>query len=306
MKLKFRTPAKINLGLQIMRKREDGYHELETLFQMVSLFDEIELETLPSGIELECDQAGIPLDGSNLVVKAARILQEMFPDRDFGVRIRLVKRIPAGGGLGGGSGNAAGVLLGLNALWNLRLKKEDLLVPASKLGSDVPFFLFAPSALGKGRGEILAAIKPARKFSIILIFPRFPIATSWVYQNLKLGLTKQVNHISLLQKFFSQSDIEQLGTHLYNDLEPVVLRKYPVIQELKDELRLSGALGSLLSGSGSTVFGIFDDPKVAEVAYSRLLKKGSWDLFLTETINSLTELFPEEILNYPLNRQAVV
>lgn len=302
MKLAFRTPAKINLGLQIVRKREDGYHELETLFQMVSLYDDIELETLPVGIELECDNPDIPRDGTNLVVKAARLLQEMFPDRkNLGVRIRLVKRIPAGGGLGGGSGNAAGVLLGLNTLWDLRLRREDLLTLAAKLGSDVPFFLFAPSALGKGRGEILFPLQQAKKFSVILVFPKFPIATSRVYQSLKLELTKRENHINLLQKFYSQSDIERLGAHLYNDLEPVVLKEYPVIQTLKDELRLSGASGSLLSGSGATVFGVYADNKVARTAYSRLLKKERWDLFLTETIGSFAELFPEEILKYPSN-----
>lgn len=302
MKLAFRTPAKINLGLQIVRKREDGYHELETLFQMVSLYDDIELETLPVGIELECDNPDIPRDETNLVVKAARLLQEMFPDRkNLGARIRLVKRIPAGGGLGGGSGNAAGVLLGLNTLWDLRLKREDLLTLAAKLGSDVPFFLFAPSALGKGRGEILFPLQQAKKFSVILVFPKFPIATSWVYQSLKLELTKRENHINLLQKFYSQSDIERLGAHLYNDLEPVVLKEYPVIQALKDELRLSGASGSLLSGSGATVFGVYADNKVAQTAYSRLFKKERWDLFLTETIGSFAELFPEEILKYPSN-----
>ncbi|OGW15606.1 MAG: 4-(cytidine 5'-diphospho)-2-C-methyl-D-erythritol kinase [Nitrospinae bacterium RIFCSPLOWO2_12_FULL_47_7] len=302
MKLAFRTPAKINLGLQIVRKREDGYHELETLFQMVSLYDDISLENLPSGIELECDHPDIPRDESNLVVRAARLLMEMFPRRrDLGVRIRLIKRIPAGGGLGGGSGNAAGVLLGLNVLWDLRLRKNDLLLLAGKLGSDVPFFLFAPSALGKGRGEILSPIQQAKKFNIILISPKFPIVTSWVYRNLKLGLTKRENHINLLQKFYSHSDIKCLGAHLYNDLEPVVLHEYPEIQTLKDALRLSGAEGSLLSGSGSTVFGIYANTEVAKAAYSSLLKKESWDLFLTETIDSLAELFPEEMLKYPSN-----
>jgi 4-diphosphocytidyl-2-C-methyl-D-erythritol kinase len=227
------------------------------------------------------------------------LLEAKFPDRrDLGARIRLVKRIPAGGGLGGGSGNAAGVLLGLNVLWDLRLGREDLLRLAGKLGSDVPFFLFAPGALGKGRGEILVPVPQAKKFSVILMFPKFPIATSWVYQSLKLGLTKRENHINLLQKIYSDSDVERLGAHLYNDLEPVVLQKYPVIQTLKDALKFSGAAGSLLSGSGSTVFGIYADAAVAQAAYSRLLKKESWDLFLTETVASLTELFPKAMLEY--------
>jgi 4-diphosphocytidyl-2-C-methyl-D-erythritol kinase len=302
MKLAFRTPAKINLGLQIHSKRTDGYHELETLLQMVSLYDDIELETLPTGIALECDHPYIPRDESNLVVKAARLLQAQFPARrDLGARIRLTKRIPAGGGLGGGSGNAAGVLLGLNVLWDLGLEKEELLRLAGNLGSDVPFFLFAPCALGKGRGEILSPVQASRKFNVILVFPRFPIATAWVYRNLKMGLTNGVNHINLLQKFLSSSDIKLLGANLYNDLERVVLQDHAVIQTLKEDLLLSGAAGSLLSGSGSTVFGIFEDPKTAQEAYSSLLKKGSWDVFLTETIDSLAQLFPEEMLDYPLS-----
>lgn len=302
MKLAFRTPAKINLGLQILGKRADGFHELETLLQMVSLYDDIELETRPSGIELECEHPDIPRDESNLVVKAARLLQDKFPSRrDLGARIRLIKRIPAGGGLGGGSGNAAGVLLGLNVLWDLGLKKADLLSLAGKLGSDVPFFLFAPCALGKGRGEILSPVQPSKKFNVVLVFPRFPIATAWVYRNLKLELTNKANHINLLQKFLSSSDVKLLGLNLYNDLECVVLQNHAVIQTLKDNLLISGAVGSLLSGSGSTVFGIFDDPKKAQEACSGLLKKESWDVFLTETVHSLSQLFPEEMLNYPLS-----
>lgn len=299
MKLAFRTPAKINLGLQILGKRPDGYHQLETLLQMVSLYDDIELESLPSGIEVECDRPDIPKDESNLVVKAARLLQSLFPERrDLGARIRLVKRIPAGGGLGGGSGNAAGTLLGLNVLWDLKLDRKELLPVAARLGSDVPFFLCAGGALGRGRGELLSPLQPVKKFNVILVNPRFPIATSWVYANLKLELTKRENNISILQNFYSRSDIARLGAHLFNDLEPIVLQKYPVVQTIKDELRSLGSPGSLLSGSGSTVFGIFDNPEVAKSAYSRLAR-GNWDLFLTETIHSLAEFFPEEMLDYP-------
>ncbi|MBI5427733.1 MAG: 4-(cytidine 5'-diphospho)-2-C-methyl-D-erythritol kinase [Nitrospinae bacterium] len=300
MKLAFRTPAKINLGLQVFRKREDGYHELETLLQMVSLYDDMELESRPQGIELECDVAEIPRDGSNLAIKAARLLQKTYPDRrDLGARIRLTKRIPAGGGLGGGSGNAAGALLGLNVLWDLGLDREKLLSLAAQLGSDVPFFLFAASALGRGRGERLYPLQPAKKFNVVLVNPRFPIATSWVYGSLKLELTKRENNISILRQFYSKSDVARLGAHLHNDLEPVVLQGYPVIQVIKDRLRSLGAKGSLLSGSGSTVFGVFDDPGVAENACSQLSKQGNWDLFFTETIDNLAEFFPEEMLNYP-------
>ncbi len=296
MKLKFRTPAKVNLTLNILRKREDGFHELETILQMVSLYDELELESLPLGIELECDTPGIPTDETNLACKAALLLQETCRVEDRGVRIRLKKNIPFGAGLGGGSGNAAGVLMGLNRLWNLNMSREKLAILATELGSDVPFFVTSPCALGVGRGEQLEVLAPCSKFQVLLVFPGFPIATPWVYQNLKLKLTKRENNISILRKFLSLSDIASLGSQLHNDLEPVVIQRFPEIQIIKDELQARGALGVLLSGSGSTVFGIFNDPEKARVACAGL--NGEWERVVTETIGSFSEFLPGEILNY--------
>jgi 4-diphosphocytidyl-2-C-methyl-D-erythritol kinase len=296
MKIKFKTPAKINLGLHIHGKREDGFHELETIFQMVSLYDDVELELLSSGIKLECDTPGVPTDDTNLVCKAALLLRQSYQVEGKGVSIRLKKNIPFGAGLGGGSGNAAGVLMGLNRLWDLNIEREELLALAAELGSDVPFFLTSPCALGMGRGEQLKVLKPCAKFQVLLVFPGFPVATSWVYQNLKLKLTKRENNISILRKNLSLSDITSLGSRLYNDLEPVVIQRFPEVQVVKDELEAWGALGVLLSGSGSTVFGIFDDPEKARVACAGL--NGTWERVIVETIESLTEFFPEDILNY--------
>ena len=297
MKIKFKTPAKINLGLHIHGKREDGFHELETIFQMVSLYDDVDLELLSSGIKLECDSPGVPTDDTNLAYKAANLLRQSYQVEDKGVSIRLKKNIPFGAGLGGGSGNAAGVLMGLNHLWNLKIEREKLSELAAELGSDVPFFLTSPCALGMGRGEKLKALKPCAKFQVLLVFPGFPVATSWVYQNLKLKLTKRENNISILRKNLSLSDITSLGSQLYNDLEPLVIQRFPEVQVVKDELWAWGALGVLLSGSGSTVFGIFDDPDKARVACAGL--NGTWERVLVETIESLTEFWPEDILSYP-------
>ena len=297
MKIKFKTPAKINLGLHIHGKREDGFHELETIFQMVSLYDDVELELLSSGIRLECDTPGVPTDDTTLVCKAALLLRQSYQVEGKGVSIRLKKKIPFGAGLGGGSGNAAGVLMGLNRLWDLNIEREKLLALAAELGSDVPFFLTSPCALGMGRGEQLKVLKPCAKFQVLLVFPGFPVATSWVYQNLKLKLTKRENNISILRKNLSLSDITSLGSRLYNDLEPVVIQRFPEVQVVKDELGAWGALGVLLSGSGSTVFGIFDDPEKARVACAGL--NGTWERVIVETIESLTEFCPEDILNYP-------
>ena len=296
-KLQFKTPAKINLGLHIHKKREDGFHELETLFQMVAWFDEMEMEGAPEKVELFCDAPGIPNDESNLVIKAARLLQNNFPGKCDGVKIKLQKNIPSGAGLGGGSGNAAGALLALNILWNLKIPRDALISMASELGSDVPFFLMSPCAIGTGKGEILQPVENPISFYILMIYPGFPISTPWVYGNLKLKLTKRENNISILRKNLSLSDITSLGSRLYNDLEPVVIQRFPEVQVVKDELRAWGALGVLLSGSGSTVFGIFDDPEKARIACAGL--NGTWERVIVETIESLTEFCPEDILNYP-------
>jgi len=299
MKLEFRTPAKINLGLYVLGKREDGFHELETLFQMVSLYDRVELESRDGGIELECDATGIPTDGTNLVVRAAELLRAAVPGAaGRGCRIRLHKRIPAGAGLGGGSGNAACVLWGLNRLWDLKLERAALRETAARLGSDIPFFLSAPQAIGRGRGEVLTPLEPAEKMLVVIIFPGVSIATAEVYRGLKIELTTPPKTISILQKFLAQSDIAGLAAHLHNDLEPVVLERYPVVQRAREALCAEKAEGVLLSGSGSAVFGIFAGRAEAEQAHARL-QANDWEVYLAETIAQFDEFLPGELLNYP-------
>ena len=294
--ISFKTPAKVNLGLHILGKREDGFHELETLFQMVNWCDEIKIECLSRGLELVCNQPDIPTDKGNLVIRAAHILQTRYPERCKGARIHLNKNIPHGAGLGGGSGNAAGVLLGLNFLWGLKLKREDLISVASELGSDVPFFLFSPCAIGRGRGEILEPVKNSIRFYVLMVYPGFAVPTASVYGNLKLKLTKRENNISILKNFLLQSEFAQLGATWSNDLELFVFKEYPGLSGIKKELLALGAKGALLSGSGSTVFGIFDNPETANSAHARL-DRGKFMLFLAESVVSLSELYPEEMLH---------
>ena len=294
--ISFKTPAKVNLGLHILGKREDGFHELETLFQMVNWCDEIKIECISRGLELVCNQPDIPTDKGNLVIRAAQILQTRYPERCKGARIHLNKNIPHGAGLGGGSGNAAGVLLGLNFLWGLKLKREDLISVASELGSDVPFFLFSPCAIGRGRGEILEPVKNSIRFYILMVYPGFAVSTASVYGNLKLKLTKRENNISILKNFLLQSEFAQLGETWSNDLELFVFKEYPGLSGIKKEMLALGAKGALLSGSGSTVFGIFDNPETANSAHARL-DRGKFMLFLAESVVSLSELYPEEMLH---------
>jgi 4-diphosphocytidyl-2-C-methyl-D-erythritol kinase len=295
-KLKFKTPAKINLGLHIHKKRDDGFHELESLFQMVTWYDELELEKAQGNVELFCDTPGIPNDETNLVVKAARLLQNHYPGKCGGVKIILKKNIPSGAGLGGGSGNAAGVLLALNILWNLKIPRDDLISMSSELGSDVPFFLMSPCAIGAGKGEILQPIENPISFYILMIYPNFPISTQWVYGNLKLKLTKSKNNISILENFILRSEFAKLGAALYNDLEPVVFKRYPEILRVKNELLSSGAGGALLSGSGSTVFGIFDNLEIAKKALVRFTG-GKHRVFLAKTITRFSEFYPKEMIS---------
>jgi 4-diphosphocytidyl-2-C-methyl-D-erythritol kinase len=294
--ISFKTPAKVNFGLHILGKREDGFHELETLFQMVNWCDEIKIECLSRELELVCNQPDIPTDKDNLVIRAAHILQTRYPERCKGARIHLNKNIPHGAGLGGGSGNAAGVLLGLNFLWGLKLKREDLISVASELGSDVPFFLFSPCAIGRGRGEILEPVKNSIRFYVLMVYPGFAVPTATVYGNLKLKLTKRENNISILKNFLLQSEFAQLGGTWSNDLELFVFKEYPGLSGIKKELLALGAKGALLSGSGSTVFGIFDNPETANSAHARL-DRGKFMLFLAESVVSLSELYPEEMLH---------
>jgi len=294
-KLRFKTPAKINLGLLIYEKRKDGFHELETLFQMVAWFDELEFEKASGKIDLFCDTPGIPNDETNLVVKAARLLQKYFPDRCSGAKITLKKNIPSGAGLGGGSGNAAGTLLALNYLWDLKLSRKDLIGISSELGSDVPFFLMSPCAIGTGKGEILQPIKNPINLYILMVYPNFPISTAWVYGNLKLKLTKSKNNISILANFLTRSEFAQLGEALYNDLETVVFKRYPEILGIKNELLSSGAGGALLSGSGSTVFGIFDDSGLAKKALARFAAE-KYKVFLAKSVKNFSEFFPDEMI----------
>ncbi len=296
-----KTPAKVNFGLQILYKRPDGFHELETILQMVALYDEMEFFAGDGEIKLICNKQGVPEDESNLVFKAAKVLRDKFPEKtSSGVKIQLKKNIPAGAGLGGGSGNAALALLGLNKFWNLGLSNDELIPFAASLGSDIPFFLVSPTALGTGRGDKIAKIMSPRKISVVIVFPGFSISTPWVYQNLKLELTKKENNISILQKFLSQSDISQLGNSLQNHLEPIVFKKYPVVREIKDKLLEIGACGALMSGSGSAVFGIFEDSFKAKEAYE-MLPKASWSLYLTETVSSFAEFLPESLIEYSQN-----
>lgn len=283
--MKLRSPAKVNLYLRVVRRRPDGFHELDTVFERISLSDEITLTAAPSGISLSTDRKKVPSGPDNLVWRAAALLQETCGVRK-GVRIRLKKRIPVAAGLGGGSSNAATVLLGLNRLWKLKLSRQKLVELGACLGSDVPFFVLeTPFAHGTGRGEILKPVSGGRKLWHCLVKPPFGISTQEAYGGLDLAsLTPPKADAKMTLHSIRKGDLEGLSRQLTNSLEVSLKHRFTTILEIKNELVREGALSALLSGSGSTVFGLFNSQREATRA-ARILKKKnkSWQVFVAST-----------------------
>jgi 4-diphosphocytidyl-2-C-methyl-D-erythritol kinase len=257
--------AKINLGLEVLRKRPDGYHDIRTLFQSIALADVIEIERTADGtIGLEGDDASIPWDGTNLVHRAARLLQTD-TGTPAGARIRVTKRIPAGKGLGGGSSNAALTLFALNRLWGLGFEPTRMADLAIRLGSDVPYFLLGGLCLAEGRGEALTPLADFPPLPCVLAFPPFPIRTAEIYAGVEPSLTS-AGKDSRIMRFLDTRDYGLLG----NDLENVVLRRHPELDGLKKFFRDHGAVLSLVTGSGSAVFGLYTDREKARTAQRTL------------------------------------
>jgi 4-diphosphocytidyl-2-C-methyl-D-erythritol kinase len=252
-KISIKAPAKINLYLQVLWKRDDGFHEIESLIQAIDLYDEITLEKSDK-IELTVSDPSIPNDNRNLAFRAAEAFQDSFPFP--GVKIELIKNIPVGAGLGGGSSDAAFVLRGLCQLYDLHPTFDELSGIAATLGSDIPFFLSTGQALVKGRGEILETINLPIDYEIVILSPPVAISTAEVYSLKKISLTtKRIE--PLLNSGIDFSGLLRLANDFRNDLEEVVLKKYPILQDLKRSLLGSGAFYCSMTGSGSSFFGLF-------------------------------------------------
>ncbi|MCX5750294.1 MAG: 4-(cytidine 5'-diphospho)-2-C-methyl-D-erythritol kinase [Candidatus Saganbacteria bacterium] len=252
--LKTKAYAKINLSLKILGTRPDGYHNIDSIFQSISLYDEISITLLDTpGIEIVCSHPDVPCGERNIVYKAIKAL----PVVKTGVRIEIKKQIPVGAGLGGGSSNAAAVLLGLNQLWELGLSILELQKIGAKVGADVPFCLVGGTARVTGIGDIIEKIDPILQGHIVIVKPDFAVSTAWAYENY---------------------DKSKHGK-FYNDLEPVVVAKYPQIAQIKQQLTDLGASRAMMSGSGSAVFGVFDREVKAQKAL-KSFKSAYSDLFL--------------------------
>lgn len=271
-KLKLRAPAKINLTLDILRKRHDGYHEVRMVMQAISLFDYISLRDLPEDcISLRCNIPGLPVDERNIMWKAARLVKNRLKVRR-GVEMVLAKHIPIAAGLAGGSTDGAAVLKGLNRLWELNLSDGELLSLAAELGSDVPFCLMGGTGLATGRGEIVEPLNIHPELNLVLIKPPFDVSTKEVYQNFSLEKTTHHPDDEEIIRALQARDLPRIVSAMGNVLETVTLRLYPVLEKVKEELLLCGAKGVLMSGSGPTIFGLFETEETAGEAITRLKK----------------------------------
>jgi len=263
-RLTVHSPAKLNLVLDVLGKRPDGFHELRTIFERISLADQITLTRNKSHkISVRCAHPHVPLSSKNLAFKAAMMLSGDFSISE-GLDINIVKNIPVAAGLAGGSSNAAAVLLGLNRLWQIGLNHAQLLNYAARLGSDVAFFLYDTSyALGTGRGELIRPLDVKTKLWHVLVTPRVKIYTKEVFARLKLSLTNKKDNVNILLPFLRKGDFVRLAGALSNDLEPAILSLRPDFIYLKDKLLDAGAAGVCFSGSGPSVFACVPSQKHA-------------------------------------------
>jgi len=271
------SPAKINLCLSVLGRRPDGYHDVEMLMQMVGLFDEVTVSLGGRGISVRCDSRAVPAGEGNIAWQAASEMLRI-SGNEAGLAIQIKKNIPVAAGLGGGSGNAAAVLVAANRLLGLDLDRGRLAEIGARIGMDVPFFFYGPTAIARGRGEILTELPPLTQFRVLLVNPGFETSTAWVYNNVNLRLTKKAgcNKISSL-------NLRNIASGLHNDLESVTAAAHPVINRIKTALLDGGAVGALMSGSGPTVFGIFDTETALRAVAEGLAPEG-WRLYPVETL----------------------
>jgi 4-diphosphocytidyl-2-C-methyl-D-erythritol kinase len=284
-KIKLPAFAKINLGLRVHGRRADGFHEISTVFQTINLHDNLTFQTRPDeGLELVCSDSSIPTGESNLVLRAAVALRERYGVR-LGVSIELEKVIPVGGGLGGGSSDAAVALVALVSLWGIKTDVCELMEVGARLGADVPFFLIGGTALGTGTGTEIRSLEDASKMHLIVVNPGVSVSTAEAYKALGApALTKADTAVNLSVSRTEADFPDSLSDVTSNDFEAVVVRLHPEIGRARDALKDSGARSALLSGSGSSVFGVFESKWEAERAREVLKPVEGWRVFACETL----------------------
>ena len=286
-KISLKALAKINLGLDVVRRREDGYHEVRMIMQTIHLFDRVNIEkTSEPGIRIKTNLSYLPVNENNLIYKAGRLLMDEF-DITEGVSVDLDKRIPVAAGMAGGSTDAAAMLYGMNKMFGLGLSMQELKDRGVKIGADVPYCLMRGTALAEGIGEKLKSLPPMIKCPVLIAKPQISVSTKFVYENLKLDGKANHPDIDRLIKDIKAKDLQGVCDHMGNILETVTIPNYPIIAEIKKNMLENGAAGAMMSGSGPTVFGLFDDAEKAKQAYKAMKKSGlSRQTYLTDIYNN--------------------
>ena len=277
--------AKINISLDVLGKREDGYHELRMIMQTLELHDTVCLERAEGGISLECDSKWVPRDCTNIAWKAAELMKLSFAIKD-GLRIRIIKRIPVAAGLAGGSSDAAAVFRGINEMFGLGLGNNELRKLAKQIGADVPYCIEGGTMLAEGIGEILTELPSLSGVDVVLVKPDIGVSTPWVYKNLRLAEVVEQNrpNTTVLIEALKRRDIRCIASNMKNVLELVTIPKYDLIKQAKRHMIELGAAGSMMSGSGPTVFGLFMDTEAAQAAHKALSSCVSWQTITTKTL----------------------
>ena len=279
--------AKINLGLDVVRRREDGYHEVRMIMQTIHLYDRLKITKMKTpGIEIHSNLPFLPVNENNLVYKAGKLLMDEFGIRE-GVRVDLLKRIPVAAGMAGGSSDAAAMLYGMNQLFGLKLSRQALMERGVTIGADVPYCLMRGTALAEGIGEKLKQLPPMVKCPVLIAKPQISVSTKFVYQNLKLDEHTVHPEIDRLIQDIRNKDLQAVARDMGNVLETVTIPNYPVIAQIKEQMMHSGAVNSMMSGSGPTVFGLFENEKQAKKAYDDMKQTGlAKQLYLTSIYNN--------------------
>lgn len=279
--------AKINLGLDVVRRREDGYHEVRMIMQTVQLYDRLDIKrTQEPGIQIQTNLSFLPVNENNLIYKAAKLLMDEFSITD-GVSVKLDKRIPVAAGMAGGSTDAAAMLIGVNRLFSLGLTKRQLMERGVQIGADVPYCIMRGTALAEGIGEALSPLPPMVKCPVLIAKPSISVSTKFVYQNLKLDDTTIHPDIDRLIDDIKAKNLHDIAAHMGNVLETVTIPNYPVIDEIKKHMLSNGAVGAMMSGSGPTVFGLFDDEDTAKKAYKAMRSSHlARQVYLTSVYNN--------------------
>ncbi|NFN95673.1 4-(cytidine 5'-diphospho)-2-C-methyl-D-erythritol kinase [Clostridium botulinum] len=274
--------AKINISLDVIGKREDGYHLLKMIMQNIDLYDIVQVEKIPNGIKLKCNKPYVPTDERNLAYKAAKLFKETY-DIKSGIYINIEKNIPVSAGLAGGSTDAAAVLKIMNKMFNTNVPQSELMDLGLKLGADVPYCICGGTALCEGIGEKVTKLKPFRDKILVVVKPPFGVSTKEVYK--AFDLSKVIFHpkTNELISNIEKNNIDFIANNMKNLLENVTLGRYKIISTIKEEINTCGALGSMMSGSGPTVFGFFDDILKAQKCYEKMKEKYV-DVFITRTI----------------------